>query len=335
MIARRRIAAVLEVLGVYGAGLLVTGLLSRALGLQTANPLANFTVNISNPELVTASVQFLTILMLQYAGWFLLIIPINAWHRRRGPAAYGLTRSGRSWRYLLVAGLATAALSEWPVLSLSLVDSFYDLGETVAWRQAFFDTSWTRWQFWLFSGVASWGVVAVLEELFFRGYCQRRLAEDWGDGPAIVGVSCLFVFAHGQYLILNAYSIGMVVSLLCIAVGFGVVFAWTRSLIPSIVAHAIVNVPMTPFWQGIFVTAFIVGAILAARPGADIVGQVFSTSTKAACVTLAVVGASWAIAGARIEHLELVAAAMVVVAIGFHVVDRRRALPGTVHLNRE
>ena len=41
----------------------------------------------------------------------------------------------------------------------------------------------------------------------------------------------------------------MIVSLLVLAIGFGVVFAWTPSLIPAVVAHAIIDVPMTPIWQ--------------------------------------------------------------------------------------
>ena len=100
---------------------------------------------------------------------------------------------------------------------------------------------------------------------------QRRLAEDWGDGPAIIGVACLFTFAHSQYLIPNAYSVGMVVSLLMTAIGFGVVFAWTRSLIPSIVAHAILNTPMTPAWQVALLAVIVIGALVTARRGASVV----------------------------------------------------------------
>jgi Type II CAAX prenyl endopeptidase Rce1-like len=48
----------------------------------------------------------------------------------------------------------------------------------------------------------------------------------------------------------NAYNAGMIASLLVLAIGFGVVFVSTRSLVPSVVAHAILNVPMTPFWPG-------------------------------------------------------------------------------------
>jgi membrane protease YdiL (CAAX protease family) len=112
-----------------------------------------------------------------------------------------------SWR------LATAALAEWPVLSVNVVNPIHPLGERVPWRQAFFDTSWRRWEFWLFSAVLSWAWVAVIEELFFRGYCQRRLAEDWGNGAAIVGTACLFTFAHNQYLLPNEYSVAMIARL--------------------------------------------------------------------------------------------------------------------------
>ncbi len=110
------------------------------------------------------------------------------------------------------------------MLGVGLVNYIHP-SQTAPWRQAFFDMSWRRWEFWLFSAVMSWALVPVLEELFYRGYCQRRLAEDWGDGPAIVGAACLFTFAHTQYQIPDAYSAGMIVGLLLSAIGFGIVFA--------------------------------------------------------------------------------------------------------------
>jgi membrane protease YdiL (CAAX protease family) len=100
-----------------------------------------------------------------------------------------------------------------------LVNAIHPLGETVPWREALFDTSWRRWEFWLFTAVLSWALVPVVEELFYRGYCQRRLAEDWGDGAAIVGVSCLLIFSHGQYLMPNAYNAAKIASLLVATIG--------------------------------------------------------------------------------------------------------------------
>lgn len=323
-LALRRAAALLEVLGVYLAGGVLTGLILRALKIELHNPLPEFRVDIGDAALLTATRQMGVLLLLQYAGWFLLIVPINAWHRRRGPAAYGLTRAGLSWTALALAGLGTAALATAPVLGISLLDTFYDLGETVPWRQAFFDTSWRRWEFWLFSGVISWGLVAALEELFFRGYCQRRLAEDWGDGPAIVGVSCLFVFAHSQYLRLDPYNLGMVAGLFCLALGLGIIFAATRSLLPSIVAHALINVPMTPFWQGVCLAVFVLGAGFAWRSARERVRQAFALAPVPSCLGLGLVGAGWATAARHVDAMAHVAVGAVLCAVVLHAIERRR-----------
>jgi membrane protease YdiL (CAAX protease family) len=324
MKARQRTAALLEVFGIYLAGQLVTGLLIRLLGLRPANPLTSLTVGVTDAELITATGQLFVLLVLQYAGWFLLIIPINWWHRRRGPVAYGLTRAGHSWNALLLAGLGTAALCVWPTILVGIINSFHPLGETVPWRQAIFDTSWRRWEFWLFTGVLSWGFVAVVEEIFFRGYCQRRLAEDWGDGPAIAAITCLFIFSHTQYLAPNAYNAAMITTLLLAATGSGVVFAWTRSLVPSIVAHAISNVPMTLFWQVLIVATLVVGAMLISRRGATVARHVFSNAKVVWCVILGTAGTAYAIASARVGNLVHVAVAMVVLAVIMEAVERRR-----------
>ena len=112
MKSRQRAAALLEVLGVYVAGQLVTGQLIHLLGIRPTNPLNNLTVGVADAELTSATWQLFVLLMLQYAGWFLLIIPINYWHRHRGPAAYGLTRAGHSWTTLIRLCLTGSARDE-------------------------------------------------------------------------------------------------------------------------------------------------------------------------------------------------------------------------------
>lgn len=321
---RRRAAALLEVLGVSLAGPLLIWGLRRLIGVPVTNPLNNLSVHTADADLITASRQMFVLLVFQYAGYFLLVVPINWWYRRRGPASYGLTRAGHSWVALLLAGIGTVALSAWPVATIQLINLIRPLDETVPWRQALFDMSWRRWEFWLFSAVFSWALIPVVEELFFRGYCQRRLAEDWGDGPAIIGTACLFTFAHTQYQIPNAYNAGMIVSLLTLAIGLGVVFARTRSLIPSIAAHAIINVPMTPTWQGVLLTACVIITIVIWRRGAAALKQIFSTSSVAACVALAVVEAGYAAAGARFDSLTYLAVVMVVFAVGLEAMERYR-----------
>jgi membrane protease YdiL (CAAX protease family) len=320
----RRIAALLEVFSVYVIGQYLVVLLANALHLQIDNPLAHINAQITDAELLFAARDLFLLLLVQYVGWFLLIVPINWWHRRSGLAAYGLTRAGKSWKVLLAAGAATAALSAWPEMSIQLLDRVYNLAPTLPWRQALFEMSWRRWEFWLFTAVLSWAFVAFMEELFYRGYCQRRLAEDWGDGPAILGATCLFLFSHGQYLSAHLYNVSLLASLFVLSVAMGIVFAWTRSLVPSVVAHSIINIPMTPLWQALAAAVFLVGAVLLSRRGAAVVKQVFSGASVVWCIGLAAAGAAYAVASQRGAAAVYLAAGMLGLAIGLEAMHRGR-----------
>src|SRR5690242_5676361 len=123
--SQRRAAALLEVLGVCLAGPVAMVALRRLLGVSLPNPLTNLTAHATNAQLVTASRQLFTLLAIQNAGYFLLAAPINWWYRRRARAAYGLTRAGHSWKTLLLAGIAAAALAEWPVVGVTLANSIH------------------------------------------------------------------------------------------------------------------------------------------------------------------------------------------------------------------
>lgn len=334
--ARRRTAALLEVFGVYLAGAFlseqVAEWLARRHLVSFQSPFELLTPHTTNAELLVASRQLFLFLMVQYGSYFVLIIPINWWYRRRGPADYGLTRAGRSWNALILAGLGTACLTQWPVLVHTLVDAVHPLGAMVPWRQAFFEMSWRRWQFWLFAGILSYAVIPVVEELIFRGYHQRRLAEDWGDGPAIIGTACFFTFSHRQYLIANAYNVTMIASLFCVAIGLGIVFAWTRSLVPSMIAHALINIPMTAWWQGVLLVAFVIGACFAWRGGIAAARKVFSEARLAVCVLLAVLETAYVMAAGRFDGMTYVAIGLLLAALVLEAVDRRegRKIQGAV-----
>lgn len=319
----RQLAALLEVLAVYMGGALLNDWLDAVLIrnhiISSQSPFVLLTLHASNSDLLLASRQLFLALLIIYFSFFVIIIPLDWLRGRRGPATYGLTRAGRTTRALVIAGVVTAALAEWPVLIHTLVDAIHPLGPMAPWRQAYFSMSWMRWQFWLFSAILSFAVIPVVEELLFRGYYQRRLAEAWGDGPAIVAVACLFTLSHKQYLIANAYNVTMVLSLFCIAVGFGVVFAWTRSLIPSMIAHAIINVPMTPLWQAVLLGVFIIVIFLGWRGGIAAVKQVFHAANLAPLLLLSLLLGGYALFSGRISDQLCWAIGMLAVsiAIGF------------------
>ena len=327
METRRRAAALLEVLGVYLTGAYLNDKLVQWLVhwqiISSTNPFSLLTTHTTNADLLVASRQLLLALILIYFSFFVLIVPLNWWHRRRGTAAYGLCRAGRPWKGLVLAAIVTSVLTQWPVLVHTLVDVIHPLGPMVPWRQAFFDMSWHRWQFWLFAGILSYAVIPVLEELLFRGYYQRRLAEDWGEGPAIIGVACLFTFSHPQYLIANAYNVTVIMSLLFLAIGLGTVFAWTRSLIPSMIAHAIINVPLTPLWQGMLLVVFAIGAVFVWRGGWRAAKQVFRNASTGTCLALAMILVFYAVEAHRVNVMTQIAMGMLAVAVCLEAMDRQ------------
>ena len=321
---QRRTAALLEVLGVFLTGPILMYEVRRLLGLALPNPLDRLTAQASNTELVIASRQLFAILLFSNAGYYVLAVPLNWWYRRRRPADYGLTKAGHTWTILLLAGLGAAALSEWPVVGITLANSIHP-NPTVPWRQALMDMSMQRWQYWLFTGVLSWAGAPFFEELFFRGYCQRRLAEDWGDGPAIFGAACLFTFRHNQYFRADPYNVGMISGLLLSAIGFGVVFAWTRSLIPAMIAHAVFDIPLAPVWEGVLLAGLVIGAVVTGRRAIPIVKKVFAAGRLSACVALGVIGAAYSIVASRDELLIYLAAIMMLgLAVVLEVKERPR-----------
>ena len=110
---RERVAALLEVLGVYLTGSFLTArvadLLVRWHLVSAQNPFDLLSAHTTNSELLVASQQMFLRLMIRYGSYFVLIIPIGYWYRRRGPAAYGVTRAGRSWNALILAGVEPRA----------------------------------------------------------------------------------------------------------------------------------------------------------------------------------------------------------------------------------
>jgi membrane protease YdiL (CAAX protease family) len=139
----------------------------------------------------------------------------------------------------------------------------------------------------------------------------------------VIGTACFFTFAHKQYLIANAYNLTMIASLFCMALGLGIVFAWTRSLVPSIVAHALINIPMTPLWQGVLLIAVVIVMYFAWRGGIKAVVEVFRNSRLATCVLLALLETAYVMGNGRIPSLKYLAMGMLLTALVLEALDSR------------
>lgn len=234
-------AALLEVIGIFVTGNAAASYLEPLVGIKSLGSLLQSASNTTEPDFIGLSVGWLQIVCVQYACLLLPAFAVGWWRRRLSLRHYGITKAGKSIGTLVVLGLVVFALVALPVKLLWVARHFFQLGqEPPFW--ALLNKSWTP-SFWLFLAVSSFAVTPMLEELFFRGYCQTRLEENFGGIGAIVIVTLFMTLGHNQYHHLNILSISTLVTLIPLVFGMGYLYWRTRSLLPSIILHAAVNFP--------------------------------------------------------------------------------------------
>ncbi len=209
--------------------------LETSLGIKPLGALVNSAFTSPPPDFIALGGAALQPIALQYVCLLLPAFALGWWRRRLPLAHYGVTRAGQSLGALLALGALCFA-------AVTLPNQVLWLAKPV--RQVLAGTTWT-FSFWVFFGVVSFGILPLLEELFFRGYCQTRLEESFGGIGAIVIVALFTTLAHDQYHRLSALSIGTILALLPIALGAGYVFWRSRSLVPAMIIHMGMNVPTT------------------------------------------------------------------------------------------
>jgi membrane protease YdiL (CAAX protease family) len=241
---RRRLTAILEVCGVYMLGLLLAFLAIRLLGIDLQNPLEVLKAN-PNADLFEMSKDLGWLLLFQYGGILLPAFLIGWWHRRRRASGYGLTTAGQPVRSLILTGVLTFAVASLPTKLLTMFDRLIPLGPKAVTQEIVYSLDWTALGFWVFMAAGSFLLVPILEELFYRSYVQNRLAEEFEAPSAILITALFFTFSHSQYyLLFSVWNTGMLLTTLVSALAWGYVFHRTRSLLPCMIAHALLNFPV-------------------------------------------------------------------------------------------
>jgi membrane protease YdiL (CAAX protease family) len=251
----RKTAALLEVLGLFVGGSFAASWLAPRLGIPFPN------LGDPDPDFVVLSGAWLKFLLLQYACLLGPAFGLGWWRRRLKPRDYGVTRANQRTGALIGEGLVAFALVVLPFKLFLLVHHFVPLGPEPPMWEFIGRTAWTP-AFWLFIAVSSCVVTPMLEELFFRGYCQTRLEEDFGGMGAIVIVSLFMILGHKQYHHLNVLSIGTIAVGGLAVFGMGWVYWRTRSLLPAMVLHGAINLPTTGVWDVILPAAMILALFL-------------------------------------------------------------------------
>jgi membrane protease YdiL (CAAX protease family) len=240
---QRRLTAILEVCGVYMVGQLIAFIFIKLLGIEIPNPIEVLKAN-PNADLLEMSKALAAILLLQYGGIMLPAFAIGWWYRRRRVADYGVTTAKQPVLKHVWIGVLLFAVSELPSRLLAAIDHVIPLGAKAVTQNIAYSLNWSDFRFWVFMAVGSFALVPLVEELFYRGYVQTRLGDDFDAPTAILVTALFFEFSHGQYyLTLSPWTIGMLLTGVFSALAWGYIFYRTRSLIAPIVAHVLVNFP--------------------------------------------------------------------------------------------
>ncbi len=153
----------------------------------------------------------------------------------------------RNWsRGLAAVGLVAPRASGVVTVGLTIAAVVASLGFSVVYTML---VTWQEWQplippqpepaFVFANRLAILSIVALavwtpfVEELFFRGFVFRGLANRWGNGVGLVLSAVVFAAMH--------YHIGLLLPILVTGLLLGGLYWRTGSLWPSIVVHAIQN----------------------------------------------------------------------------------------------
>ena len=252
-LSAQKLRAVFEILFIFFAGSWLSQFFYQWANI-TESPFAGFFSG--SPDYFAMSASLAKILILQYLAWFVvaalmwLVCYFLLGHRLpntsgtpRLSEATPIRSQTRTWKYYAAMVIVGWALADFGFKGIMLLDQSFQLGETVAWRDA-----WLRADrsvgWWLFTFVGSFGVVAVVEELFWRGLVQRWLMSYFGAPTAILLTATLFTLSHAQYHALDTYNVLMLIALFSGSLVLGYCYFKSGSLWVSIAIHAMFNFPV-------------------------------------------------------------------------------------------
>jgi membrane protease YdiL (CAAX protease family) len=285
-----RIGAVAETVILITAGSLGARALAGGLGLPTRASRDAALFAGGGPDWTMAAGAEASWLILRFGITLAAAYLISLWVGGPSRRLAGLALGGRSLAGLVGFGLVMGLLINAPVLAIDLAQRAFGLGANTPLWDLMQSHPWTP-AFWLYMAVGSFGLVPVVEELFFHSYTLGRYRMHFTPGAAILAGSALFWVSHGQYLKLDPFL--LVHSALTFA--GAAIMAWslirTGSIIPALVAHVTFNIPLPPvlmaaslaaglvlmavFWRPIRESAIDLGRTLAAtREWAFLAGTV-------------------------------------------------------------
>ncbi len=185
---------------------------------------------------------------LRYGVLIGVILLVGFWRGRPGVKSYGITLGGIRLGELVKHGVALGLIASMPVQVLMLVNEYVPLGAGTPFWELMDRVEWDL-SFWVYTAIGSYLLVPLTEEFTARGYTLSRLKEAYSPSGALLLMAFFFAFAHAQYLKTDILAIGNLITIIFGSLCWGYSVYKTGSLVPAIVAHTIVNVPVTVEYQ--------------------------------------------------------------------------------------
>jgi membrane protease YdiL (CAAX protease family) len=153
-----------------------------------------------------------------------------------------------AWQKVLLGLAAGAAL-----LPLATIPRWYhynvaSIGEVPPIWDVIYASEWTP-SFWVFMAIASFALIPLVEELFFRGYVLGSLAKRFSPNAAVLLSALIFMAVHVRYAQWDAFALFNWTSIFLFAAAAALIVYRTSSLLPAISMHVYVNLPRPLSWS--------------------------------------------------------------------------------------
>ena len=216
-----------------------------------------------DPDFTQASWVNAEFFAYQYGGVVVVLVLLGLVGRRLRVRDLGITTGQRNLGQLIVIGVTAGAVANIASTVIFAGKELFPLGDDTPFWWAMDRVEWDL-DMWIFMAVGSYVLVPLLEEFAYRGGMLGFMARAFAPGAALLGVGILFAAMHSQYWSLGPIGMITLVGVIYAGVIFGYVFLRTGSLVPAIIAHAMINVPVALEYEWLRV-GLTVAVILIAR----------------------------------------------------------------------
>ena len=255
----RKLLRIVEVIALFLAGALLAKGLIYGLGMQAWLSQANEIIKATTVDFIALSVRTAVSMPLKYIGILIVIVVYLLFTKQKfNYKSLGFHGNKKSAVYILRSSLLLFCLAGILPKFMFYLWPTNTVGTGPETWQLLFD-SWSI-EFWVFMLTSSIILPPIFEELFFRGFTLSWLEKNFSVGWSIIIMALIFTSFHTQYFETSIISMSMIVSLLLSSILLGYSKYHTGTLIPGIIAHALVNIPIIgvpALWLSVFMLIYL------------------------------------------------------------------------------